>query len=1403
MFLILYYLIKLKYKNSNMKTFIELYNFLQTYNEISIAPWIKNRWEGKDKQESLLRLFASLGLINKLNKYEVLKGNFNAKTIKKTTTNKEIFYNNESEIMLNDKGDASDLTCISKSNDKHLLLTTSKNLNKLLVGKLDIDKILTNFQKYKDNGYTMSLCICIRDIQQYTEMKDNIEATNNDLKGLLDKDDTIIIDWSDLDEAYHAFKLTFNTIELNNLIKIDKQMLIPKMHQEYATKKIFMLKSNGANQILLGHIQRSGKSYIIGYTIIEDCKDKDECNYLIITTAPNETIKQLQNICDCAQLSDFNVIVLNGKNKKPVLGDKNIIICSKQFLDNKNDNVKATKTDKLRVIKQYLKKDKIKTKRLYTDEEVTELISKYNITTDEIITNKPISTIKWLKDMKFNMRFIDESHNGGTTELAKKSLDTYGSNAFTVQITATYSKPVNDYNISKEKWVLWDLEDIKLCKTIELKDNYNRLIEKHGCSFKDIIDKYSVENIKKEYAKYPDLWILTDKLTDNVVDDIIKNTKDNNYGWSTESAFLLKQCVKTDKETGQKNIVVKDEFQNEEENLKIWYRIFGKTNSLAIPDKDYPDDKVFMKRIETICNNPDTESRFMRKGDFINEPMIIMAFLPQNNINNISKATEKLLVKNNVIPDYHIVSINSKTTNDPKKTIEEARIKARNSGKKGVLVLSGRQCSLGVSIENCDIVLLLNNNMGFDLIYQMMFRCMTEGKNKKMAFVIDLNIQRVIETSIINYATTIKPDIHPKEATKYILQSRLINLNGDHWIPSFGKNESNITTLCDNIYNLYSSNITNVLGSLFERLKFKEVLFTNDEQKMFNILFTFSKDRKQTQRLKDYIDKVEEEADQIKKGVEKVNIESSTNTSDLSSNTDSEDDNYDDADEETKEEKVNYMDILKHIIPLVCILTIHNDETSFVEMYKLIEQDKYIYTILIDQTKNWWGKHINGNIIAKLIYIYIKYMLEDKETETIIRTVKELFVKNLNNYNELSKAIDTYLIPKELEKKNNAEVSTPYKLRQEMLDKIPEGFWTTPKKVFEPCAGKGGFVIDIIDRFMNGLKDTIPDENERHKTIVENCLYFSDINPTNIFICKLLVDPYNQYKLNYNEGNTLELDIKEKWGIDGFDAVIGNPPYQKSSSNKGVGNTLWDLFVKKSLNEWLIEQGYLSYVHPQGWRQLDNKTGLLLLSKQILYLNMNDVNQGIKTFNCSTTFDYYVLQNCPIYKNTTIVDYKNKKIEYNLKNCRYIPNHSINIIEKYIDFENINGLIKDRSKYGTERKWIQKLKTEDYKYPCIYSINSKNELSLRWSNINNNGHFGETKYIVSNGNGYYKDINGDYGCTEWSYYIKCNPEDMDDIYKCFQNKEFLNLIDAVKLTSNKYNYVILKHLKKNFWMDFI
>lgn len=1236
--------------DANVRTFSELYQFLQNYTGESIINWMEadTIWHGKDKQESLLRLFARLGLVHKLRDYTPCKGNFNLKTIEKYNSPKDCFYDSRNTpIFLKDKGDSSDLTCIHNANDKHLLVTTSKNINKMMVGKLGIDTINTNFQQYKEDGYTMTLGICIRSKDDFDTMCRRIEETSKELKATVSKEDTIIIDWNDLAQAYHGFKTHFRHTPLDAVINCNKSPLLLKMHQQLSVLKTIQLKQKKELKVLWGHIPRSGKSYIIGGCIIADSENKAKCNYIIITTAPNETIEQYLKVFDCIQLREFNIIYLNGKTKKPAVGLKNIIICSKQFLQCKIDES--------------------------TEENTTSIL--------------------WLRRMTFDMRFVDESHNGGSTSLAKKTLEYYGGNSFTVQITATYLRPIHDYNIPRENWILWDMDDIKLCKHINSDTSKTRLIQKHGIEIVNVLNQYSSQNIINEYAQYPELWILTDELKPEVVTEIVKNTHDNNYGWSTDACFLLKQGVDN---TGIR--IVQEEFQNEGETLKIWYRIFGKRNNLGIPDKDYPDNAVYMKRIEKICKNPNTSSRFIGDTD---SPMVIMAYLPQNDIEKTSNATRKLLIKYNVIPEFEIACINSKTTTNPKQTIEDARKRASNSGKKGVVVLSGRQCSLGVSIDNCDIVILLNNNISFELIFQMMYRCMTEGLNKKNGFVIDLNIHRVIDTSIMNYASIIHPDKHPKDAVQYILQERLISLNGDHWMSCFGYNSSKILQLCSATYDIYASKTEQALQHFIDRLRFKEVLLSKDEQRLFNTLFNI-KVPSATQR--ELIDKLLSEDNSVKKGIERTIVAVDGDAEDSSYDTIS---NPESNTNDSSPNKSNYMDILKHIIPLICILTIHKNESSFVEMFNLIEKDPYIFNILIDQTKSWWGNHIDTTIIKKLIDVYIKYMNNDKETNQIIRVIKELFTKNVRNNKELSSLIDKYLIPQDLEKKNNAEVSTPHSLRKQMLDKIPSHTWKTPHKVFEPCSGKGGFLIDIIDRFMEGLSDTIPDETERYRTIIEECLYWSDINPTNIFICKLLIDPYNQYRLNYNEGDTLELDTYSKWNVRHFDSIIGNPPYQPPSNNKKGGKSLWDEFVKFSIN-LLKKKGLLLFVHPALWRKPENKMMDVMFNKQIHYLSIHNKVEGNKIFGATTRYDYYLLENIEPYTESIVrfEDGQTHKIMIT-NELAFIPNFGWSIFKKVIDKLNNNGVLVERdSDCHTSRKHVSKSETTEFKYKLLNSVSN-------------------------------------------------------------------------------------------------
>ena len=101
-----------------------------------------------------------------------------------------------------------------------------------------------------------------------------------------------------------------------------------------------------------------------------------------------------------------------------------------------------------------------------------------------------------------------------------------------------------------------------------------------------------------------------------------------------------------------------------------------------------------------------------------------------------------------------------------------------------------------------------------------------------------------------------------------------------------------------------------------------------------------------------------------------------------------------------------------------------------------------------------------------------------------------------------------------------------------MLDLLPKSFWTSVKKVFEPCSGKGGFLIDIVDLFMDGLKSTYEDEEERYRVIVEDCLYFSDINDNtdSFLLASSNISPMFRSHFTSNKGwNTYKVVTNTKY----------------------------------------------------------------------------------------------------------------------------------------------------------------------------------------------------------------------------------------------------------------------------------
>jgi hypothetical protein len=202
---------------------------------------------------------------------------------------------------------------------------------------------------------------------------------------------------------------------------------------------------------------------------------------LIITPAPTETLSQFTddlfhkfrdfngiNIVEIKKGTDFETMVLQ---------ENNIIIVSKQLLDD------------------------------YVCEKKVEAMQQLNL--DFIV--------------------FDENHFHGTTLMSKNILQSYSSlKTIRLYLTATYAKPLSEWNIPLKCQFYWDIEDEQLCK----KRNIQGLVEKHGEDVLLFLTEENKDQLLKIYDKMPDLHILTNMMDIKRFGVIKEQIKDTSYGFS-------------------------------------------------------------------------------------------------------------------------------------------------------------------------------------------------------------------------------------------------------------------------------------------------------------------------------------------------------------------------------------------------------------------------------------------------------------------------------------------------------------------------------------------------------------------------------------------------------------------------------------------------------------------------------------------------------------------------------------------------------------------------------------------------------------------------------------------------------------------------------------------------------
>jgi len=451
-------------------------------------------------------------------------------------------------------------------------------------------------------------------------------------------------------------------------------------------------------------------------------------------------------------------------------------------------------------------------------------------------------------------------------------------------------------------------------------------------------------------------------------------------------------------------------------------------------------------------------------------------------------------------------------------------------------------------------------------------------------------------------------------------------------------------------------------------------------------------------------------------------------------------------------------------------------------------------------------------------------ILEENNVEHRLMCSKIQKTVNTDNYSEMNHIKDVvgmlreYVKVSKTQVKEFGEVMTPLDLTESVLDTLPYEVWSNPNlKWFDSCSGVGTFFSVVVERLMKGLSNFEPNEKLRYKHILENMIYSCELQAKNLFLFLYAFDPKDEYSLNIYNGSYLEEGfdnyMKTSWGVDKFDIIVQNPPYQELKEGNKKSQAIWDKFVVKAISQ-LVDGGYMCCIHPDSWRLPSGDfkyIQTLLKSKQMVYLEIHDKNDGFKTFGATTTYDFYCLHNVPNTMFTKIKCMDGTTQRVDISKMEFIPNGMYKEFENLIAKNNEDkvNILYSRSAYGNDKKHMSKIKMDIFIYPCVYYTYKDGTCRLYYSSTKDNGHFNIPKIIWSQGGASTPilDEDGEYGVMNFACSIIDEPKILKYIQKAMLSENFMKLMSYTDGTAGvggqRYNNKVISLFKKDFWKFFI
>lgn len=863
--------------------------------------------------------------------------------------------------------------------------------------------------------------------------------------------------------------------------------------------------------------------------------------------------------------------------------------------------------------------------------------------------------------------------------------------------SGTAEKTCRYYRIHPSNIFEWDIDDESVMKQI-YKNNFHSekckgfisdMSRRHGVFFQNCIVN---DTLNRDYMEHPAQVLLKGSLPNSVVSLISQYNSahpEDTLGFDCASLFALKDKKKDNVDPNAKIAIEYTddfaicEYTHGEELLKAY---------LSHIISDDPNE-----RNTIMCTIEKTQTDYHSRKSTRNNPLMIIVYLPlhtgSGNIYKLQEALKKFIKTHRLWSNYHIETSNGKDTHDGleyTRFIEQCIENTKKENKVGCILFLGSQGSVGITYNHCDVTISLDNGSNLDNQTQRFSRALTIAPGKTIGINVDMNVQRVysyVLDKIVRFRKYSKTEKTNAEILVYLHDIKMFMFNTHEF------NNGRMSTT--EIHSYFQKEMANMMNTIDDQYILDKILC---DDTLNSIIHADLQRNGYVEKLPNPL--LQGEQPDVPTGkIEKIVV--GTNAPDNNnSSTTGLDPPTQIPPEEIKEVVNKTYELCRTILfPLLGLLSRTFGIPVFINVFKDVRAKPLIISLLQE-------KKIDLNEKTYPILIHTVNIIIDQNME-IVNNIREIYKNALPE--RLRELIAKHFIPTALERKGNAEVPTPVSLVDEMLDKMPIEYWKTPHKTFEPCCGKGNFVLGIFDRFWVGLAELIPDKVERCRVIMTECIYYADLTALNVFITteilKCHIQKYTEtediidYAFHDYAGDTLKLNIVNTWKVNGFHSVIGNPPYN---------NELWSKFVEFSIGV-LMEDGYLLYIHPCNWRKPEHSIGKLIKSYDIKYLRMYSIKDTFKLFNCNVRTDLYLLQKCVSTILTEIIDDMNVKYQLDIKRMNFIPNNIIHIIHKVLS-KNVSKMEVIRShKIVSNSKSLLLSPSSDHQYGVLCNLNSKDK----------------------------------------------------------------------------------------------